>query len=85
MIRSIIENTFTNDPEKKYSVIYCNSSDDKPTSGVVTGSRLMEVDTGNRYYFDEVSGSWNIVPADGGDVVIATIPETQEVISQYGT
>ena len=30
----------------------CLSSDTKPTEGVYTNDLLMELDTGNKYYFD---------------------------------
>ena len=35
-----------------------NSGDSKPTSGIVTGSSFLEVDTGKKFVFDEVSGCW---------------------------
>lgn len=34
------------------------STDDKPTAGIATGSDFTEVDTGDVYFFNEVSGSW---------------------------
>lgn len=34
------------------------STDTKPTDGIVTGSDFTEVDTGDVYLFNEVSGSW---------------------------
>ena len=36
----------------------CLSTDTKPTAGIATGSIMTEVDTGNVYFFDEVSGEW---------------------------
>lgn len=36
----------------------CLSTDTKPTTNLVTGSRLTEVDTGAFYRFDEASGAW---------------------------
>lgn len=44
------------------------ADDDKPTSGIATGSEFLEVDTGDVYAFDEVGGTWSKiragVPAD---------------------
>ena len=34
------------------------STDDKPTTGIATGSSFFEVDTGDVYFFDEESGTW---------------------------
>lgn len=52
--------------KKKASKIYCNSTDNKPTSDLVNGSRLIEVDTGKEYLFNEVSSSWVEVSGGGG-------------------
>lgn len=35
------------------------STDEKPTEGIVTGSRFLEVDTGNAWIWDETAQSWN--------------------------
>ena len=37
----------------------CLHDDSKPTTGIATGSLCLEVDTGDIYAFDEVSGDWN--------------------------
>lgn len=34
------------------------STEDKPVAGYCTGSTFLEVDTGDVYAFDEVSGTW---------------------------
>ena len=39
--------------------IACLHDDTKPTEGIATGSLALEVDTGDIYAFDEVSGDWN--------------------------
>ena len=44
--------------EKSLAQIACLSTDTKPTSGLATGSIALEVDTGDVYAFDEVSGDW---------------------------
>ena len=62
MIRAITEIVF--DDDQKYSEMFGLSTDTKPTTGLVTGSSFVEVDTGNAYLFDEVSGDWHKV---GGD------------------
>ena len=59
MIRAIIEQTF--DQQKKYVILAGLSTDGKPTTGIITGSKFEEVDTGICYAFDEVSGSWSAV------------------------
>ena len=57
MIRALVEQTF--DASKKYLVLAGLSTDSKPTTGIVTGSKFIEVDTGTNYAFDEVSGTWS--------------------------
>lgn len=37
------------------------STDTKPTDNLVTGSVFIEVDTGDAFLFDEVSGVWKKV------------------------
>ena len=56
MIRALVEQTF--DSTKKYFVLAGLSTDSKPTSGVITGSKFLEVDTGVNYAFDEVNNQW---------------------------
>lgn len=46
--------------------VYCGSGDTKPTSGIVNGSTLTEVDTGKTYLFDESNSSWTEVSTGGG-------------------
>ena len=40
---------------------FCLSTDEKPTDGLATGSSLVEVDTGDCYFYDEVSQDWTKV------------------------
>ena len=62
MIRAIVERTFTD--SKKYVELYGKSTDSKPVSGIVTGSKFTEVDTGDEFLFDETStGTWTKVKA----------------------
>ena len=61
MIRNLVENSFTG--EMKYIEAAGLSTDSKPTSGIVTGSVFIEVNTGKVYLFDEASGSWQEVGA----------------------
>lgn len=57
MIRKLVDRYF--DDSKKYSEMFGLSTDDKPTTGLVTGSKFTEVDTGDVYLFDETgSGTW---------------------------
>lgn len=57
MIRALVEQTF--DATKKYFVLAGLSTDSKPTTGLITGSKFLEVDTGVNYVFDEVGGTWS--------------------------
>lgn len=57
MLRITTEQTFTEDG-KKYIEGFCLSTDTKPTTGIITGSSLVEVDTGNAFLFDEESSTW---------------------------
>ena len=59
MIRALIEQTF--DSTKKYLVLFGLSTDNKPVSGLITGSEFHEVDTGVKYEFDEVNSQWHEV------------------------
>ena len=36
----------------------CLHADSKPTTGIANGSLCLEIDTGDIYAFDEVSGNW---------------------------
>lgn len=47
----------------------CLSTDTKPTTGIANGSCLIEMDTGDRFMFDEAGSQWlNITnPGGGGD------------------
>jgi hypothetical protein len=60
MVRFTIEKTFQEN--KLYIEGFCTSQDTKPTSGIITGSKMTEVDTGDVYLFDEEDGgSWACV------------------------
>ena len=50
---------------------YGNSGDTKPTTGIVTGSKFTEVDTGIEYLFDEVSGGWIAQNTGNGKTSVA--------------
>lgn len=50
----------------KYVELSCLSTDTKPTANICTGSLALEVDTGDVYAFDEVSGEWKQIAALGG-------------------
>lgn len=63
MIRTILDKVYADG--LRFIDGFCNSMDIKPTTGIVTGSRLIEVDSGNvEFRFDEVSKRW--VPKQGG-------------------
>ena len=66
MIRAIVQRVHDN------SVSYFEyaglSTDGKPKAGVMTGSKFLEVNTGDTYYYDESStGTWYKIPPDAGD------------------
>ena len=50
----------------RYYVYAGTNNDTKPTAGVSTGSKFVEVDTGDVYMFDEASGNWNKMSSGGG-------------------
>lgn len=56
MIRAIVEQGIT--ATKSYKELYGLSTDSKPTSGLVTGSVFVEVNTGKAYLFNEDASSW---------------------------
>ena len=61
-MRALVENKFSDN--KKYVELYGTSSDSKPTTGIVTGSKFTEVNTGDEYLFDETgNGTWTKVKA----------------------
>lgn len=51
MVRIIVERMV--EPGKKYIEAAGTSEDIKPSSGIVTGSMFVEVDTGDVFAFDE--------------------------------
>ena len=66
MIRNIVENPFTlGFAGMDYIEAYGLSSDDKPVTGIVTGSKFTEVDTGVEFRFDEVTATW--IPQNFGN------------------
>ena len=66
MVRTSGENAFV--PGKKYVEMFGKSTDSKPLTGIVTGSKFTEVDTGDVYLFDESgNGTWTKVSAGWTD------------------
>ena len=62
MIRKLVDRYFSEDD--KYSEMLGLSTDNKPTEGLITGSKFTEVDTGDVYLFDETgNGTWTKVSA----------------------
>ena len=56
MVRILIDRAF--DTALHYIEAVGLSADTKPTDGIVSGSIYTEVDTGNVYFFNDVSGQW---------------------------
>jgi hypothetical protein len=56
MVRELVYKGF--DPDQKYVEYAGLSTDTKPTTGLITGSQFIEVDTGKIYFFNEVNNTW---------------------------
>lgn len=67
MIRIIVDRPFTGDLH--YIEGACVSTDDKPTTGIITGSKLTEADTGDVYMFyeDDTTPAWAKIAAGWTD------------------
>ena len=66
MIRKLVDRYF--DQNMKYAEMFGKSTDSKPVTGLVTGSKFTEVDTGDVYLFDESGdGTWTKVAAGWTD------------------
>ena len=63
MIRILYERVF--DDGKPYIEGACVANDSKPTTGLVTGSKLTEADTGDVYMFyeDATTPAWGKIQA----------------------
>ena len=61
-MKRVIEYKFVNptadNGNNKYMEIAGLSTDSKPTTGLITGSLFLEVDTGKIYAYDEISETW---------------------------
>lgn len=40
---------------------FCHSTDTKPMDRIATGSNIIEVDTGDVYFFDEETSAWSVM------------------------
>ena len=56
MVRITNETTYP--ANKRYIEAFGLSTDSKPTSGIITGSTFVEVDTAKVYLFNESSSAW---------------------------
>ena len=56
MVRITNETTYP--ANKRYIEAFGLSTVSKPTTGVITGSVFVEVDTGKAYLFNEASSTW---------------------------
>lgn len=62
MIRKLVDRYY--EGEKRYVEMFGLSTDSKPVTDLVTGSKFTEVDTGDVYLFAETSdGTWTKVAA----------------------
>ena len=69
MIRTVERRAFVG--ELLLCKFYGNSGDTKPTTGLVTGSKFVEVDTGIEYMFDEFSVGWVAQNTGNGKTSVA--------------
>lgn len=53
-----------------------NSTDTKPTTGIITGSTFVEVDTGKTYLYDEDTGTWIATGSGNGKTLITNATVT---------
>ncbi len=74
MIRFMVHRVM--DLGKNYVEAYGLSTDAKPTSGLVTGSFFMEVDTGRVFLFDEDNQIWH--PMGGAAASPANAENSEE-------
>ena len=64
MVRIVYEKEVQNLPSLeavKYIEGFCLSTDNKPTDRIATGSNIIEVDTGDVYFYEEVAGTWSVM------------------------
>ena len=81
MVRKIVDKTFTG--EKHYVELFGLSTDDKPTAGIITGSKFTEVGTGIEYRFDEESRTWTPQNSGNGKTSIIGATVTLGADVQY--
>ena len=56
MVRITNETTYP--ANTRYIEAFGLSTDSKPTTGIITGSVFVEVDTGKAYLFNETTSAW---------------------------
>ena len=56
MVRILVDQR--HEGAKSYIEAVGLSTDTKPTENAITGSKFLEVNTGKRYLFDEMSQNW---------------------------
>ena len=79
MIRILLDMAFDN--ERHYIHAVGLSTDAKPTTGIITGSKFVAVDTGAGYLFDETAGEWN-ENQQLSEAVAAYLDEHPEALDQ---
>lgn len=58
-MRELVKRVFNDENQTNYYVeIAGDSTETKPTTGIVAGSIFTETDTGAVFFFDEASGDW---------------------------
>lgn len=57
MVRNVESIVMTSDGKRQIQV-FGLSTDEKPSTGVLTGSVFFEIDTTDVYFYDEDSGDW---------------------------
>lgn len=79
MIRRLVDQAFNSG--KYYISAVGLSTDVKPTEGIITGSKFVEVDTGIGYLFDETACEWH-ENQQLSEAVAAYLDEHPEAIDQ---
>ncbi len=55
-----------------------NSTDEFPMDGVPNGSLFYEMDTGNKYIFDDEHNAWRDTLGNGHDIINGSVARNQE-------
>lgn len=81
MVRPLVDRLYS---DGKYYAEYAGlSTDTKPETNIITGSKFWEVDTGVEYAFDETSGTWTAQNSGNGKTSISGATVTLGTALKY--